>query len=677
MFRLGYFLLAAVLALQATGPVEGTFPLIQHADLYSRQPQFGSATEVRNWQFKVGNLVLVAATGTVTPLMSQNRLVGYYFHGGGSLLYTATSPKEWAVLRSNHGHNLTKTNSKAILAESDGGLILTEALTGFTVWFAGTEPVPPQGPLGAVPVKDFEREWAFFNRDGLGDRGQDFAVALADAPQQPTVRVEASGVDAPFVYSYDPGYSMLEQLVMVGDPYQPTFYNGLRRVVISEQPIGWSWEAPMTAAVNLTHVDIDLHAGKSQADLWVKETLVASVDNLRVVPLNLYSTLDPAFKRGVYQVRRVLDGQGRELPFVHRHDRILVALAQPQPAGHPFDLTFEYGGQILLHPNGDNYWELGVAPWFPQPDLSGQSYTVHATFRTPKDDVPIACGTTVRREVKGGENLLEVRIDKPVQFFSAFAGAYTLKEETKDGLTVRIATYADLGGRQEQLLNLARQTIRYYESILETFPFPEFNIIQVNSWGFGQAPPGMMIITNEAFNSHTDFISQFFIKGINQRFAHEIAHQYFGHLVKMPSYEEQWITESFANYASLLAIRSMKNQGNSAYEGLLSRWRNDSAPYAGESPIPFANRLRWLNDPRGSYLARTFLLYEKGGLLLATLHKEMGDKTFAVFMKSLLANFRWKFLTTQSVEQMASMAAHKDLHPLFRDCYWGTAMPPK
>jgi hypothetical protein len=363
-------------------------------------------------------------------------------------------------------------------------------------------------------------------------------------------------------------------------------------------------------------------------------------------------------------------------PFHHRSDTILVQLPEATTGGQAFTLTFEYGGPILVRPGGDNYWELGVEPWFPQPELNGQAYSVHALFQTHKDDIPVSGGRTIRREKNEQGNLLEVSIDHPTQFFTVMAGAYSITEETKDGQTIRVATYADNGGRMEQRLqNIARQTITYYEQLFEKFPFEEFNVIQVNAVGFGQAPPGMLKITNEAFNAKTDILSSFFIKGINQRFAHEIAHQYWGHLVKMPSHEEQWITESFANYTSALALRTMKGQGPTAFEGLLNRWRNQASAYADDGTIPFANRLRWLDNPRGSFLARTTLLYEKGALILAALHKDMGDRAFATFMKSVIANFRWKGATTASIEQLATMAGRKDYGPLFRDCYWGTQMP--
>lgn len=650
--------------------------LLQQVRTYSTQPSFGAALSVQNWTLPMGRMTFSMTAGTVTPLLSEGRTLGFHFKGTGSFSYRAEEPLEWVSLTSNYKNSVKAINTKAILSEANGQLLLTEEVKSFTFWQSGSNLVFPAGSPTEAARDSFASDWAYFQHDGLGDRAQDFAAHLANTPGRSLVRAEITGVDRPFIYCLDQGGSQREQLWSVADPYRPAIYDGLRRVLLSEQPIGWTRKAPLPPLLNLTAVDIDMKANLGRANLKVTETLVAGDEGLAVLSLNLYNIVDRAYKLGTYHVSRVLDAEGRSLPFHHRNDTLLVQLDQPHPAGEPFNLTFEYGGPILLRPGGDSYWELGVEPWFPQPDMEGQAYTVHALVRTPKEDVPVAPGQTIRRVQDDNGNLLEIRIDKPVQFFSMFAGAYSLTEETKDGLTIRVATYGNKGGgMQKRLGDIARQTIGFYEGLFEAFPFREYNIIQVNSYGYGQAPPGMMIITNEAFDGKMDDLSKLFTRGINQRFAHEIAHQYWGHLVKMAVPEEQWITESFANYASALAMRSMKSQGITAYEGMLSHWRNQAASWADSGTIPFANRLNWIDNPRGAFLARTSLLYEKGALILATLHKEMGDKTFALFMKSIIANFRWKAANTPAIEQLATMAGHKDFGPLFRDCYWGTQMP--
>lgn len=77
-----------------------------------------------------------------------------------------------------------------------------------------------------------------------------------------------------------------------------------------------------------------------------------------------------------------------------------------------------------------------------------------------------------------------------------------------------------------------------------------------------------MYITKEAFNQHMDW-AKYFRLGIRKRYAHEIAHQYWGIVVKMPSTEDQWITESFADYCAALYERDDK--GPDLFEKVFGR----------------------------------------------------------------------------------------------------------
>jgi len=95
------------------------------------------------------------------------------------------------------------------------------------------------------------------------------------------------------------------------------------------------------------------------------------------------------------RVSKVTDDAGRALAFDHRNDEIIVQLAEPAPADRPVRLHFEIDGDFLVRPGGDNYWELGVSSWFPQPYLGEQAYTFHAVVRVPKPFVPFASGTAV------------------------------------------------------------------------------------------------------------------------------------------------------------------------------------------------------------------------------------------------------------------------------------------
>jgi aminopeptidase N len=225
----------------------------------------------------------------------------------------------------------------------------------------------------------------------------------------------------------------------------------------------------------------------------------------------------------------------------------------------------------------------------------------------------------------------------------------------------------------KQLAGLAFGIIEFYEHFLGPFPFPEFDILEIHEYGFGQAPPGVMFITREAFNPLMGEENQLFSQGVNERFAHEIAHQYWAHVVKMPSLEEQWLTESFAEYSAAVFLKSFK--GQSTYDHLLRTWKRRAEEATEISPSPLANRIHLESDFRLQFLMRAALIYDKGAFLLAVLHKELGDQTFLTFFKSYQKTFRWKFGSTKTVVGLLQFLTKKDYNPFFEANYWGTGLP--
>ena len=90
-------------------------------------------------------------------------------------------------------------------------------------------------------------------------------------------------------------------------------------------------------------------------------------------------------------------------------------------------------------------------------------------------------------------------------------------------------------------------------------------------------------------------------------------------------------------------------------------------------PIALANRIY---DPVTEEEIRAGLLYDKGALLLAALHKEVGDEVFFTFLKSYQKSFAWKFGTTKHLAGLLQFLTKKDYTPFFEKYYWGTEMPP-
>jgi aminopeptidase N len=157
-------------------------------------------------------------------------------------------------------------------------------------------------------------------------------------------------------------------------------------------------------------------------------------------------------------------------------------------------------------------------------------------------------------------------------------------------------------------------------------------------------------------------------------FAHEIAHQYWGIVVKMPSPQDQWITESFADYCAALFERDFK--GKSYYEKHVSTWLDKAERSAGKAPIPLANEVAEM-DAVDRFYTRTNLLYAKGPVLLYALHQNLGEQVFLTWLKSIQTNFRWKFATTRQLFDLLGFITKRDFMPFYEDYFWGTPLPPK
>jgi len=145
----------------------------------------------------------------------------------------------------------------------------------------------------------------------------------------------------------------------------------------------------------------------------------------------------------------------------------------------------------------------------------------------------------------------------------------------------------------------------------------------------------------------------------------------------MPNHEEQWLTESFAEYCSALMMLRTKGQGQEAYDGLLDQWERGAKESASLSSIFTANQIGDLATPANAMRARFHLLYDKGALVLHRLHRDLGDAAFFRFLMALQSGLNFKFATTLDLIDALKAVTGKDLTPFFDSHVWGTAVPPR
>lgn len=631
-----------------------------------RAPVLGTPVAVSNVTLSIGHLRLTLAGGSAAKLTAAGEPLGLFFKGTGRLDYTAEATEMPVVARN------VKSDSHANLSGATISSDVVEAL----VMLAG-DSVPDLGAAAGSPLADdLKAHQALFDRARLDPGRHLIAAAKLGLPGK-AAYIEIVTPKDDLVYSYDSADLQEEKLFSVhpSNNYisDKTVAQYLFPTVLSSQPVGRDVRAYAKPAFVITALDYTLIAEGDNAKLEMTETIAPRAGAQQALRFSLDTELVIVANKPARHVHvvSVTDDQGRNLSYAHEIDNLLVLL--PAPATQPFKLKFVIDGDFLVREGGDNAWQLVNFSWFPKSrNWAGNYFTVHSLVKLKKPFVPIAQGTTVVRKEEGDYNVVENIVDKPIDFPIIEGGKYHIVEEKRNERTIRVATYGMPNDRgSKTLTDLAFGFIDYYEYFLGPFPWKEFNIIQVNTWGYGQAPDGTMFITNEAFTPTVSLEDQVYSQGINERFAHEIAHQYWGSLVKMPSPEEQWLTETFAEYSAALLLKNFK--GEAVFNRMVNTWRAQAKQAAAIAPIPYANRIG--GDGMMAYFARTQLLYNKGPVILAAIHKQLGDEKFLVFLKSYTKSFQWKFGTTADVAGLLTFMTKQDWKPFIDQYYWGLAMP--
>jgi hypothetical protein len=625
---------------------------------------------VSNATWTVGHMKLRLTSGSIARVMAGNEPIGVFFKGNGSFDYETVEAAELPVV----AHNVKVLAHVKMNADANHATLgddFAEVLI-----MGGGVAMPEVTGSGGAPLDNALKEHvAFYDRLRVAPKSHVLAVQRFSFPTSKVAIAEFRGGKDNIVYTFDETDEALYAA------YEPATYGVDRRLsewlipgVLSSQPVGHDhWTTPRPAFV-ITAADYTLIADGDNAKLDITETIARSVSTQNV--LRFQMNKEQFVKAGApfrkYNVRSITDEQGRNLPFDHDSQGDLV-VAVDGIAGQSIKLKFSIDGDFLVREGGDNAWQLAIGdPWMPLPvEWNGSAFTVHSVVKVKKPFIGIAPGNTISRRDEGDYNIVENVIDKPIQLTTVQGGKYSVYEEKDGARTIRVATYGLKNERaSKQLASLAAALIDNYEFFLGPFPFTEFNIIQVNTYGYGQSPPATMYITNEAFNPTLTEDDQFYSEGVNERFAHEIAHQYWGHVARMPSPEEQWLTESFAEYSAALALKKLMPQGESVYNRLVATWKRRAKQAAAVAPIPYANRIA-----KDESDARSALVYDKGAYLLYTIHKEIGDTPFLTFMKSYTKSFNFKFGTTKDVAGLLGVITKKDWKPFFDQYFWGTAMP--
>ena len=463
-------------------------------------------------------------------------------------------------------------------------------------------------------------------------------------------------------------------------------------------------------------IDAAIHGTRFVANDTV--TLKVQDNGARVLPFSLFRSL---------RVSRVHDEAGKELSFVQEakdEDADFgVIFPRPLEAGKTYKISFEYsGGDALIDVGGGNFFVNPAArlTWYPNNEGTafGDRARFDVTFRYPKGRTLIGTGAPVEAEAADGDLIaakwssgdtqlavagFNYGIFKKKQVVDSDTG-YTIEYYANEELASSMRRASQNGsmntmGMAGPMLADAENSTRIYNLYFGKLPFERLALTQQPAGNFGQAWPTLVYMPFTAFMDPT----QRYLASGNVSFAtnnffryvapHEIAHQWWGHMVGWKSYHDQWMSEGFAEFSASLFIQmAMKDNGK-----FLDFWHDqhdritqarpathDLKPYT-VGPVTQGYRL----SSGKTYAAYQFLVYPKGAFILHMLREMMydgaegGDKRFMAMMHDFIKSHYNQDVSTEDLKQTVEkfMTKEMDLDGngkmdwFFNEYVYGTEMP--
>ncbi|HVI71779.1 MAG TPA: M1 family aminopeptidase, partial [Pyrinomonadaceae bacterium] len=348
--------------------------------------------------------------------------------------------------------------------------------------------------------------------------------------------------------------------------------------------------------IDITRHEIDGAIKGTQLAVTDRITFKNLIAGTRVVPFELFGGL---------RVSRVQDAEGNDLGFIQEDKDedadFGVILAKPLEAGQTFQLTVQYeGSDAIRDSGGGNFILIPRSTWYP-----GNANTLFAedratfdmTFRFPKNAMFVGTGApsapdsregdlTVAKWSSGQTELAvagfnygrfkkKVVSDKEsgydVEFYANVEIPDELREVQHDierAEAAGINTMTTLGSISttriaDAALADAQNAVRIYNAFFGKLPYSRIAMTQQPAGFFGQAWPTLVYMPYLAYIDTTQRAQLLGTRGGTDTFwryvgPHEVAHQWWGHIIGWDSYRDQWMSEGFAEFSASLYVQFIR-----------------------------------------------------------------------------------------------------------------------
>ncbi|NBE80233.1 aminopeptidase N [Micromonospora rubida] len=318
-------------------------------------------------------------------------------------------------------------------------------------------------------------------------------------------------------------------------------------------------------------------------------------------------------------------------------------------------------GETYLYSQFETADAQKVFACFDQPDLKSV-YTWHATV---PEHWRVVSNMPVEREVPAGEGLKTVHFVSSARmstYITALcAGPYHEVRDSHDGIDLGVYCRASMAQYldSDDLFLITKQGFDFFhEQFGVRYPLPKYDQLWVPDFNAG-AMENFGCVTHA--ESHYIFRSQVTDFEYEQRantILHELAHMWFGDLVTMRWWNDLWLNESFAEWAShwCNANATRFTDAWTTFLSIRKNWGYRQDQLSSTHPV-------YCEMPDLEAVEVNFdgITYAKGASVLKQLVAYVGEEPFVAGLRAYFAKHAWGNATFDDLLSELEAASGREL----------------
>ena len=452
------------------------------------------------------------------------------------------------------------------------------------------------------------------------------------------------------------------------------------------------YQASATRSMDLLHMDLDLSFD------WKNQEVMGKA-KLRMTPyfypqkIVVLDAQDFEFGR----VARIHKGQLETLTYRYDEQEIQIYLPEELTEGDTVELELNYiafpdrnsgeGSAAITDTKGLYFidpmdtisgkptmlWTQGEtqhsSKWFPTIDRPNERLTHNIWLTVPDSLVSVSNGRLAGQEKLGnGMRKDHWKMDLPhAPYLVAIAvGDFAKVTASHGDLPLGYYVEKDFEKGAAKVFASTPQMIGYFEKTLGVpFPWQKYDQIVVRDFVSGAMEnttasifmEELLLDEREALDSEWDYI-----------IAHELFHQWFGDLVTAESWSNLTLNEAFANYSEYLWNAHRYGQDQADLKLVVEK-----EGYFAEAETDPKKLIRFnYADAEDLFDAHS---YNKGGLVLHMLRRQLGDAAFFKGLNLYLTQHAFQAVEAHDLRLAMEQVSGQDLNGFFNQWFFAKGHP--